>query len=438
MDDGAEGGPRNPYSLIELVLRQKVDWSKVKNLKLLLETIFNLDFEHIIRPGKISPIYGSLFLKDWMDGLSGRWEQIYELIGVGRDRELFDLARGLTFGDCANFNCGKIRTTDPIQRIVKNCGLIASIGSIAWVNPGNILCSMDSEGRYLLSYYHDHGSHSTLGCHCHDVCLHGKILKFNDEIYGAKSSCEDECWPSLYEKELSLTIFIDPPIYNNHPHPVIPDNHAQYIDPHDSCSQTPPNLQNEFYNDELFYYPGNTNLIQPRDVLFHLTGKKAKKGPGKKIIDYEGLFSPLKKIQLGRVPVPLIWSIPNLLGFEREMLFAKADVPIVASTYQNLHDYNDLNISSNHAYSVLGLFVEKYSGSNYKEGDDIYDDCKDTHVDILVRNPYGKNDCTGAGLIPGVRYYLGFDGYYIPIKHNMEVMKDGVFGVDLKHFPKLL
>lgn len=435
MKSTGSAGPRSPYALIETILQCKVDWSKVRDFHGLLEIIFKMKVKEIIDPGnELSPLYGKMRLNEWMAGLGSRKSQIEELIGG----TLFDLEPGESWWDCDHLIRDGIKVTDPLQGEVQNCGLIASLGSIAWVNPGIIERTDIKNGLYILPYYHEH---DVDGWHRHEVMLYGKIFLINKLPCGAHSNCLEECWPSLFEKGMSLTKYLD----NSS---TLMNNHNPFMDPYDPAINSSPENQDVFYDDHVNNYPGNTNGTYPCDALSHLTGRVVKEELTEDIMDNpirikifeKELLEPPNKLMHANAPFPLHWAIPCSNFSEAGIYFSKAKYPIVVRTGTLPHCSSlNINIMCNHAYSFLGILVERPSDETSRVSEieyDLFDSDPITHIDVLVRNPYGYNDCTTQNNLPGVRYYRWYNNCYLPTYPNKEVMKDGVFGVELKWFTK--
>ena len=295
-------GVVNPYALVELKLKKKVNWKQVKNPRKLLEKTLNMPYKKLFDPKFNSPLYPGLKVNpktkrvEKIKALSDENDQINVLIHA----VILDPWRdaGVFFKEASEM-------MDPVQGALADCYHIAAQSSVAWARTYAIAQRTRATGTNQQSFvdlirFYDDGQVNNIEVSERIPMTTGSNPSF---IY-ARSSEQGEIWPAIYEKAYAKwkgSTSGDRPDYSV----------LNYGDPVLACAQLT-GLRK--------YYYSNPSLS-----------------------------------------TDVIWT-----RIRENCMSQKTFNPMVARTYGSSNedvDYNNTNIVANHAYSLIGWHTA--SGKRY-------------------------------------------------------------------------
>jgi len=199
-------GVSNPYALAEVMLKRRIEWSRVGDPRKLLEETLGMSYEKLFDPINDSPLYAGLKYQPKTKSL----ERIeIPPTAVGAHRALIEVRATTVWVDPGDFFEEGAELTDPIQGGVANCYLIAALASVAWARTYRIAQrtrATDASGGFVdMIDFHKVGKWEKV-----EVT---ELLPMNSPsntfIY-ARSSDPGEIWPAIYEKAYAKWI-------TNHP-----------------------------------------------------------------------------------------------------------------------------------------------------------------------------------------------------------------------------
>ncbi len=295
-------GVRNPYSVAEIKLKKKIDWSK-KNFnakKQLLEKAFGMPYHQLFEPSHGSPLFVN----------TTKNQQV--MTGGGDPTPCYPYP--CPTGTCSTIVNGKYMISsnafnDPIQGCLPDCYFIAAISALAWMAK---LPSYTSPA-YTYTFY----SIPPLGGAPNptpSIQMTGQLpLDSNGQPIHARSNtwspAAAEIWPGVYEKAYAAWA---------------------YRQSSGTTSDCPP------YSS---ICSGN-----PISTLSNITGRTG----------YE-----FKTKDLKNDPIAIFNKIRDVACAATIAQDRKTKYPTVAYTYQTTpasgSSYSDDTIVANHSYSVLGI-----------------------------------------------------------------------------------
>lgn len=199
-------GVSNPYAIVEIILKKRVNWKRVDSQRLLEQTL-GMPYEKLFDPKHKSPLYAGLEFQPETKSLK-RVE--IPSTAKGAFRALIDVGATTVWADPGDFFEEAAELTDPVQGGVANCYFIAALSSVAWARPYVIAQRTRATGTGsqdfvdMIEFYKGGKSEKV------EVT---ELLPLNSPgntfIY-ARSSETGEIWPAVYEKAFAKWMTKDP------------------------------------------------------------------------------------------------------------------------------------------------------------------------------------------------------------------------------------
>ena len=198
-------GVINPFALVELKLKRRIDWSKIADHRLFIEHMLDFPYDKLFDPKHGSPLYTGV--KD-----DGKKVQLSTLLNKIRENDRIALEAGVSiffdrWVDPGHFfNSNPADYTDPIQGALPNCHFISAMASIAWAKPYSIaqrtrpIADTDTfeSGKAvdMISFFSGTGAAPTNI----EVTELLPLLQPGNVYQYARSIDPEETWPAIYEK----------------------------------------------------------------------------------------------------------------------------------------------------------------------------------------------------------------------------------------------
>jgi hypothetical protein len=207
-------GVVNPFALVELKLKHRIDWQRVVDHRKLIQAVIGVPYEKLFDPKFSSPLYPGLrfdverkaLVHDskvpGVAELHSTWLTIDQLsVNLGGYS-----VSGESWVDPGEFFTDPTDVTDPVQGAIVDCHFVAGLASLAWARPDLIgqktrpLRSGDSfpsgGGVDMISFYSGPGAQPQEV----EVTELLPLLEPGDVYQYARSSDPGETWPAVYEK----------------------------------------------------------------------------------------------------------------------------------------------------------------------------------------------------------------------------------------------
>lgn len=115
-------GVINPYVLVELKLKKRINWKQISDPRKLIERVLNMPYEKLFDPKYGSQLYPDLDRNP--------------TVAETRRIELpFDIIVEDAWIDPGDFFHESAELNDPVQGALGDCYLIAALSSVAWARP---------------------------------------------------------------------------------------------------------------------------------------------------------------------------------------------------------------------------------------------------------------------------------------------------------------
>lgn len=191
-------GVINPYALVEVMLKKRVNWKRV-NAQKLLEKTLGMPYEKLFDPKYESPLYAGLKYNPQTESIE-RVE--IPPTAKGAHRALIDVGDSIVWADPGDFfEEGAPEMSDPIQGALADCYFIAALSSVAWARPYVIAERTWRRAAIghiqMVEFLKNYGSCTPAKIEVTELLpLNSPAMTF---IY-ARSSEHGEIWPAVYEK----------------------------------------------------------------------------------------------------------------------------------------------------------------------------------------------------------------------------------------------
>lgn len=199
-------GVINPYALVEVILKRRVNWRRIADPQKLLEETLEMPYEKLFDPKYGSPLYAGLKFEPKTMGM----ERIeIPPTAKGAHRALVEVGATTVWVDPGDFFEEAAELTDPIQGAVGNCYYISALSSVAWARPYVIAhrTRATGTGQQFVDMIEFYKAGKT------EKVEVTELLPLNSPgntfIY-ARSSELGEIWPAVYEKAFAKWLTKDP------------------------------------------------------------------------------------------------------------------------------------------------------------------------------------------------------------------------------------
>jgi hypothetical protein len=478
------GPPRNPFSLLSIMIGKKIDYSKIKDPYQLLADVFEINKKDIYNPIiEGSPAYGK------------KYKNINELKLTENQRETlkrYGIEYSLMVPNWNIIDCSlefKIiaEVSDPVQGDHEDCGLISALAAVAFYDESLITKDVyyDANGqidqKFLVIPYHFHAINGNL--FLTNIVISKSLPAFYRHYIGCYDEEGDECWPPLYEKAFALVRYaannnngaISSQVMENDSFMSLPPSWPSNIEGFDPLTAIESmtsikgkrlllDIRVESSNNEgrfarEYIDPQNQYLVKSYDTKIDQSGPDPINVVLEKLDsfclskqndeDHGSVYD--KTILAPGVPT---WITNIIYQSERIM------IPSTALTYgdalpkdfppgQSLAIYGNSKIIYQHCYTVLG-FLKKKVAKEYVElqkvpnlpPDDwrvvhLLSELGDSVTSIVLRDPLGSlsaiynNACSNAGF-----QFIQIDrDLFTPIPSP--TTKTGIFALEMSEFMKL-
>jgi hypothetical protein len=200
-------GVINPYALVEVILKRRVNWGRIADPQKLLEETLEMPYEKLFDPKYGSPLYaGTKFEPETM---SLKRVEIPPT-AKGAQRALVEVGDTTVWVDPGDFFEEAAELSDPIQGAVGNCYFISALSSVAWARPYVIAQRTRATGVEqqqfvdMIEFYKEGKAEKVEVTELLPLISPGNIFIF------ARSSEPGEIWPAVYEKAFAKWKTKDP------------------------------------------------------------------------------------------------------------------------------------------------------------------------------------------------------------------------------------
>jgi hypothetical protein len=186
-------GVINPYVLVELKLKKRINWKQISDPRKLIERVLNMPYEKLFDPKYGSPLYPDL-------------DRNPTVAETHRIELPFDIIVEDAWIDPGDFFHESAELNDPVQGALGDCYLIAALSSVAWARPYVIAQRTRATGSgeqqfvdmvefYKYGFPPEDGKAEKV-----EVNERLPLTSPGNMFIYARSSEVGEIWPAIYEK----------------------------------------------------------------------------------------------------------------------------------------------------------------------------------------------------------------------------------------------
>jgi len=208
-------GVVNPFALVEMQMKRKVDWDSVADHRTFIQNILKFPYERLFDPQHRSPLYPGLRYDPKQKALvhDPSIANLPALLERMRDLDKVAIAAGAPGGTGQQwvdpghfFNLNPADFTDPVQGALPDCHFISAMASLAWANPYAIAqrtrpikdpdTFTQGDAVDMIQLFNGTGAAPTNI----EVTELLPLIEPGDIYQYARAADPKETWPAVYEK----------------------------------------------------------------------------------------------------------------------------------------------------------------------------------------------------------------------------------------------